>query len=118
MEKKYVLCVFFVVFLVSPAPILAEALEKERETENKRQAQALFPLRYYAGMTVPTSLFFALVAAYGIHAVTRYYISRAGKDSRSCDNNRGWCRAKCLPHEYYNNYHSDICGSYCCCKPK
>ena len=78
MEKKYFLCVFFVVLLVSPAPILAEALEKERETENKRQAQALFPLRYYAGMTVPTSLFFALVAAYGIHAVTRYYISRAG----------------------------------------
>ena len=78
MEKKYFLCVFFVVLLVSPAPILTEALEKERETENKRQAQALLPLAYYAGMTVSAPLFFALVAAYGIYAVTSYAIKRAG----------------------------------------
>ena len=76
--KKYFLCVFFVVLLVSPAPILTEALEKERETENKRQAQALLPLAYYARMTVSAPLFFALVAAYGIHAVTSYAIKRAG----------------------------------------
>lgn len=78
MEKKYFLCVFFVVLLVSPAPILAEAMEKERETENKRQAQALLPLAYYAGMIVSAPLFFALVAAYGIYAVTSYAIKRAG----------------------------------------
>lgn len=76
MERKSFLCLFFVVLLISPAPILAETLEEEKETRNKRQAQVLLPLASYAGMTVSAPLFAALVTAYGIYAVTRYAISR------------------------------------------
>lgn len=76
MERKSFLCLFFVVLLISPASILAETLEEVKETRNKRQAQILLPLASYAGMTVSAPLFAALVAAYGIFAVTRYAIRR------------------------------------------
>ena len=76
MERKSFLCLFFLVLLISPAPILAETLEEVKETRNKRQAQVLLPLASYAGMTVSAPLFAALVTAYGIYAVTRYAIRR------------------------------------------
>lgn len=76
MKRKSILSVFFVVLLVSPAPILAETLEDMNETRNKRQAQVLLPLASYAGMTVAAPLFAALVTAYGIYAVTKYAIKK------------------------------------------
>mmetsp|Transcript_39674 Transcript_39674/g.64360 ORF Transcript_39674/g.64360 Transcript_39674/m.64360 type:complete len:123 (-) Transcript_39674:90-458(-) len=119
MERKSFLCLFFVVLLISPAPILAETLEEVKETRNK----SLLPLASYAGMTVSAPLFAALVTAYGIYRVTRYAISRANSrtrtrnsDSHSCANNRGWCRAACFSHEYIDYWHSDVCGSYKCCR--
>lgn len=76
METKSILCVFFIVLLVSPAPILTETLEDMNETRNKRQAQVLLPLASYAGMTVAAPVFAALVTAYGIYAVTKYAIKK------------------------------------------
>lgn len=76
METKSILCVFFIVLLVSPTPILTETLEDMNETRNKRQAQVLLPLASYAGMTVAAPVFAALVTAYGIYAVTTYAIKK------------------------------------------
>lgn len=76
MKRKSILSVFFVILLVSPAPILAETLEDMNETRNKRQVQVLLPLASYAGMTVAAPLFAALVTAYGIYAVTKYAIKK------------------------------------------
>lgn len=76
MKRKSILCVIFIVLLVSPAPILTETLEDMNETRSKRQAQVLLPLASYAGMTVAGPVFAALVAAYGIYAVTKYAIKK------------------------------------------
>lgn len=73
MKRKSFFCFFFIVLLISPAPILAETL---KDTRKKRQAEALLPLASYAGMTVGASVFLALVAAYGIYAVTKYAIKK------------------------------------------
>lgn len=121
MERKSFLCVFFIVLLVSPASMLAKTFEEENETRNKRQAQVLLPIASYAGLTVSAPLFAALVAAYGIYAVTRYAIRRRGiisyPDSHSCANNRGWCRQTCFSHEYIDWLNTGVCGSYRCCRP-
>lgn len=76
MKRKSFFCFFFIVLLISPAPILAETLEEMKDTRKKRQAEALLPLASYAGMTVGASVFLALVAAYGIYAVTKYAIKK------------------------------------------
>lgn len=73
MKRKSFFCFFFIVLLISPAPILAETL---KDTRKKRQAEALLPLASYAGLTVGASVFLALVAAYGIYAVTKYAIKK------------------------------------------
>mmetsp|Transcript_39675 Transcript_39675/g.64364 ORF Transcript_39675/g.64364 Transcript_39675/m.64364 type:complete len:124 (-) Transcript_39675:90-461(-) len=120
MERKSFLCLFFVVLLISPAPILAETLEEVKETRNK----SLLPLASYAGLTVPAPLFFALVAAHGIYAVTRYAIRRANSgrqkrtiwDSDPCANIGGTCRPVCFPPEYIDILQSYNCGSYKCCR--
>lgn len=119
MKRKSILSVFFVILLVSPAPILAETLEDMNETRNKRQAQVLLPLASYAGMTVAAPLFAALVTAYGIYAVTKYAIKKAksNSDSHSCANNRGWCRKTCFSHEQIDWANNAVCGSFNCCRP-
>lgn len=76
MKRKSFICGFIIVLLVSPASILAENLEEVKESRSKRQAQVLLPIASYAGMTVSAPLFAALVAAYGIYAVTKYAISK------------------------------------------
>lgn len=76
MKRKSILCVFFIVLLVSPAPILAETLEDMNETRSKRQAQVLLPLASYLGMTVAAPVFAAFVTAYGIYAVAKYAIKK------------------------------------------
>lgn len=76
MDRKSCSCIFFIVLLISPGLILAKTMKDLRESKNKRQAQALLPLASYAGMTVSAPLFVALVAAYGIYAVTRYAIKK------------------------------------------
>lgn len=76
MKRKSFFCFFFIVLLISPAPVLAETLEEVKDTRKKRQVGALLPLASYTGMTVGAPLFLALVAAYGIYAVTRYAIKK------------------------------------------
>lgn len=76
MKMKSFFCFFFIVLLISPAPILAETLEEVKDNRKKRQAGAILPLESYAGMTVGASVFLALVEAYGIYAVTRYAIKK------------------------------------------
>lgn len=122
MERKSFLSVFFIVLLVSPASILAKTIKEEGETRNKRQAQILLPIASYAGLTVTAPVFAALVAAYGIYAVTRYAIRKRRivmySDSHSCANNRGWCRESCFSHEYTDWANTfGVCGSYFCCRP-
>lgn len=126
MKAKSFMCVFFIVLLVSPAPILAKTFEEVNEKRNKRQAQVLLPIASYAGLTVSAPVFAALVAAYGIYTVTRYAIRRANSyprytsdpDSHSCANNRGWCRNFCFFHEYIDWPNNGVCGSYNCCRPR
>lgn len=120
MDRKSCFCIFFIVLLISPGLILAKTMKDLRESKNKRQAQALLPLSYYTGITVSAPVFAALVAAYGIYAVTKYAIKKATtrNDSHSCANNRGWCRRSCFNHEYIDWYHTDdVCGSFYCCRP-
>uniref|UniRef100_A0A9X9ZA81 Cg-BigDef5 n=1 Tax=Magallana gigas TaxID=29159 RepID=A0A9X9ZA81_MAGGI len=83
-------------------------------------AQALLPIWTYTQLTVSAPLFAALVAAYGIYAVTRYGIKKARtrNDSHQCANNRGWCRKSCFGHEYIDWYYTDVCGSFYCCRPR
>lgn len=125
MKRRSIMCGFFIVLLVSPAPILTETFEDMKETRSKRQAQALLPLASYAGLTVAAPLFAALVTAYGIYAVTKYAIKKAksntrtknNSDSHSCANNRGWCRKTCFSHEHVDWPNNGVCGSYYCCRP-
>lgn len=81
MDRKSCFCIFFIVLLISPGLILAKTMKDLRESKNKRQAQALLPLWYYTGMTVSAPVFAALVAAYGIYAVTKYAIKKGNKKS-------------------------------------
>nr|WGF13404.1 big defensin 6 [Crassostrea gigas] len=121
MARKLFQCIFFLVLLTSPGLILANTMKDFKETENKRQVQALLPVAAYAGLAVPVPLFAGLVAAYGLVTVTTYAIkevqSHAQHDSHSCANNRGWCRETCFSREYIDGYHSDVCGSFKCCRP-
>lgn len=79
MDRKSCFCIFFIVLLISPGLILAKTMKDLRESKNKRQAQALLPLSYYTGITVSAPVFAALVAAYGIYAVTKYAIKKGNK---------------------------------------
>nr|XP_019919418.2 big defensin isoform X1 [Crassostrea gigas] len=121
MKRKSFFCFFFIVLLISPAPILAETLEEMKDTRKKRQAEALLPLASYAGLTVGASVFLALVAAYGIYAVTKYAIKKAervsDKDNHACGRDIGWCRPKCFPGEHLDWDDPLLCGSYYCCMP-
>lgn len=81
MDRKSYFCIFFIVLLISPGLILAKTMKDLRESKNKRQAQALLPLSYYTGITVSAPVFAALVAAYGIYAVTKYAIKKGNKKS-------------------------------------
>ncbi|XP_052087159.1 big defensin-like [Mytilus californianus] len=117
MNKIAFLCLLYTMLLIIPGPILGKALAKTKVGKEKRTA-ALLPLASYAGMTVSAPVFLALVATYGIYAVISYAIrSRGDSDSHSCANNRGWCRRRCQSHEMVDLYHTDICGSYYCCRP-
>lgn len=76
MDRKYFICLWLVVLLISPASILADNYGKVKETKNKRQAQALLPLASYAGLVVAPELYLALAAAYGISALIKYGITK------------------------------------------
>lgn len=89
MNRKSCFCIFFIVLLISPGIILAKTMKDLRESKNRRWAQALLPIWTYTQMTVSAPLFAALVAAYGIYAVTRYGIKKG--------NNKN-----CLPTFIYN----------------
>ncbi|XP_063403169.1 big defensin-like isoform X1 [Mytilus trossulus] len=115
MDKITFMCLLYTMLLIIPGPILGLALAKTKAEDEKRQAQVLLPLASYAGLSVTGPLFLALVAAYGVYAVINYGI-KSDHDSHSCANNRGWCRAVCHSNEQVDNYHSDICGAYKCCR--
>lgn len=76
MDRKYFICLWLVVLLISPASILADNYGKVKETKNKRQAQALLPLASYAGLVVAPELYLALAAAYGLSALIKYGITK------------------------------------------
>ncbi|XP_062605137.1 big defensin-like [Saccostrea cucullata] len=128
MEKKDFLCILYVILLVAPGPIFANARIKKQESRNKRQAQVLLPLASYAGMAVSGPLFLALVAFYGAAEVARYAIrgtrstAVATYDYRNhnCGNwfKDGWCREECFSHEYNDPIAAEICDGWNCCKSR
>ncbi|XP_061186476.1 big defensin-like [Saccostrea echinata] len=126
MERKAFLCILYVILLVAPGSIFANARIKKEQSRNKRQAQALLPLASFAGMSVNAPLFLALVAIYGIAEVARHTVGRLttrddlilDKRNHNCGNwfNDGWCREECQSHEYNDPIAAAICGGWNCCK--
>nr|CCC15012.1 big defensin BD4 [Mytilus galloprovincialis] len=115
MEKMTFLCLLYTTLLIIPGPILGFALAKTKVGEDKRQVQNLMPLGSYRGMSVSSTEFLALVAAYGVDAILKYGIE-SYHDHHFCANGRGFCRARCFANESMSLYFSSLCGAYKCCR--
>ncbi|XP_078667665.1 big defensin-like isoform X1 [Branchiostoma floridae x Branchiostoma belcheri] len=119
MEKKTAYCLMFLVLLV-PYTALGAVLSRARPEKREKRAAFVVPAIYW-GATVSPAVWNWLLVTFGAAAVAAAAVSverTSDRDSHSCANNRGWCRRTCFSHEYIDSWHSDVCGSYNCCRPR
>nr|Q86QN6.1 RecName: Full=Big defensin; AltName: Full=Defensin; Flags: Precursor [Branchiostoma belcheri]AAO18674.1 defensin [Branchiostoma belcheri tsingtauense] len=116
MEKKTAYCLLFLVLLV-PYTALGAVLKRAPAKKEKRAVPLAVPLVYW-GASVSPAVWNWLLVTFGAAAVAAAAVTVSDNDSHSCANNRGWCRSRCFSHEYIDSWHSDVCGSYDCCRPR
>ncbi|KAI8494209.1 hypothetical protein Bbelb_279690 [Branchiostoma belcheri] len=104
MEKKTAYCLLFLVLLV---PYTALGAVLKRAPQQKREKRVAVPLVYW-GATVSPSVWYWLLAAFGVAAVTAAGTKRSDREGHPCGGfwNQGYCRTACFPHEYIDDYHS------------
>ena len=88
--------------------------ETEEENRDKRAAVLVIPA-YLIGKAVVQTVFWGLVAMYGLYKVRQAGITIKANDSHTCYQNRGWCRPRCFRHEREISWENGVCGFNRCC---